>query len=93
MHTLDFIINEYKKCSMMLLIITSKISVKSHIADGDLIKFNSSLCMEFPILQSHILGKVRPYMIVNEMIYHFQWGLTYMSTPGGAKGMRHPVVV
>ena len=47
--------------------------------------------MEFSILQSHIFGKVRPYMIVNEMIYHFPWGFAYISTPGGAKGMRHPV--
>ena len=30
-------------------------------------------------------------MVANEMIYHFSWGLAYMSTPGGTKGMRHPV--
>ena len=30
-------------------------------------------------------------MVVNEMIYHFSWGLAYMPTPGGAKGISHPV--
>jgi len=47
--------------------------------------------MEFSILWSHILGKVGPHIIVIEMIYHFSWGLAYRSSPGGAKGIRHPV--
>ena len=56
-----------------------------------LIKFNGSLSIEFSILWSHILGKVRPHIIVNKLICHFSWSLAYMSTPGGAKGIRHPV--
>ena len=56
-----------------------------------LIKFNGSLYMQFSILWSHILGKVRPHIVVNGMIYHFSWVLAYMSIPGGAKGIRHPV--
>ena len=47
--------------------------------------------MEFSILWSHILGKVRQHMVVIEMIYHFTWGLAYMYILGGAKGIRHPV--
>ena len=56
-----------------------------------LIKFNGSLCMEFSILWSHILGKVRPHIVANEMIYNFSMGFGEYVYPGGAKGMRHPV--
>ena len=47
--------------------------------------------MKLSILRSHILGKERPHMAVNEMIYHLSWDLAYMSIQGGPKGIRHPV--